>query len=153
MNRNLIIAGINEAKVSTLENPIIGTVGLATCVGVLLYSEEYKKAIVAHVSNDCGECVNDTLKLIEESKLDSSLLKYIIIPGYYKNLYGIEKMLDSMYRSCPEYFAPLEVSLENVVGVSGCTHQFAFDAYSGHFVTDKIFDNNENFNEEKPKIM
>ena len=83
MNKNLIIAGINEAKISTLENSIIGTVGLATCVGILLYSEEHKKAIVAHVSNNCGECVNDTLKLIEESKLDSSPLKYIIIPGYY----------------------------------------------------------------------
>ena len=47
----------------------------------------------------------------------------------------------------------IEINLENVVGISGCTHQFAFDASSGHFVTDKIFDNNENFNEEKPKIM
>ena len=153
MNKNLIIAGINEAKISTLENPIIGTVGLATCVGILLYSEEHKKAIVAHVSNNCGECVNDTLKLIEESKLDSSPLKYVIIPGYYKNGYGIEKILDGMYRSCPKYFEPYEVNLENVVGVSGCTHQFAFDASSGHFVTDKIFSNNENFNEEKPKVM
>ena len=153
MNKNLIIAGINEAKISTLENPIIGTVGLATCVGVLLYSEEHKKAIVAHVSNNCGECVNDTLDIMEEYKLDSSPLKYIIIPGYYKNGYDIEKILDDMYKSCPKYFIPFEVNLENVVGISGCTHQFAFDAFSGHFVTDKIFDNNENFNEEKPKIM
>lgn len=143
MNDKLKIVGIDKSEISTLENPIIGTVGLATCVGVLLYSEEHKKAIVSHVSMDCIGVVEQTLELIDKYKLASSPLKYVIIPGYYENGYHIEKVLESMYSSCPGYFKPYRDNLKNIVGVNLQSHQFAFDASKGIFVTDKVFTNNE----------
>ena len=49
LKQKMIIVEMNDADISTEEKPIIGTYALATCLGVLLYSEETRKAIVAHI--------------------------------------------------------------------------------------------------------
>lgn len=49
---NIIDVSMNEIKVSTLEQPIIGTSALATCVGFLAYSQKTKKALVVHFAPD-----------------------------------------------------------------------------------------------------
>ena len=38
--KKFILVGMNDAKISTNDRPIIGTDALATCIGLLLYSEE-----------------------------------------------------------------------------------------------------------------
>jgi hypothetical protein len=49
---NIIDVSMNEIKVSTLEQPIIGTSALTTCVGFLAYSQKLKKALVVHYTFD-----------------------------------------------------------------------------------------------------
>ena len=151
MNDKLIIVGVNEAKISTEENSIIGTVGLATCVGVLLYSREHKKAIVAHVASDPLSILDKTLELIDEYNLSSSPLEYKVIRGYYKSGYKTDDVLESMYSAYPKYFIPYQGREYESVGINLESHQFAFDASSGTFVTNQVFSNNESFVEEQTK--
>ena len=52
LTKKFILVKMRDMQISTDEKPIIGTQSLATCVGVLIYSEESKKAIVAHIANE-----------------------------------------------------------------------------------------------------
>lgn len=89
MDNNLIEKGtmitINNTDISTEDKSIIGTKSLATCVGILLYSEEKKKAIVSHVSRIEETKLNvvfyQILELIAEHLTETNL-KYLLIEGY-----------------------------------------------------------------------
>ena len=52
MGNDYINVGMNEIKITDNENTVIGTNALATCVGVILYSEKHKRAIVGHIANE-----------------------------------------------------------------------------------------------------
>lgn len=74
---------MDDTKISTKEKPIIGTQALATCIGVLLYDEENKVAIVAHISSEPIPIIDKIFNLIMKNKLYNNKLKYKIIAGYY----------------------------------------------------------------------
>lgn len=150
-----ILVNIDEINISTTEKPIIGTTALATCVGVLLYSEKHKRAIVAHVADQLENIIIKSIKLIGKNKLDDDIIKYIIIPGYYYNHYEIKNKLEKFYSSIPTFVAFDEKEIPED-GIRTSKHlpmrDFAFDSSIGKFVTDKIFleeDYLEEFNNHK----
>lgn len=46
--QKLTIVRMNHVGITTIDKPIIGTNSLAPCLGILLYNEEKKIALVAH---------------------------------------------------------------------------------------------------------
>ena len=68
LTKKFILVDMDDAQISTEDRPIIGTQALATCIGVLLYSEEKKLAIVAHVSSEPIQTIDKIFKLITKYK-------------------------------------------------------------------------------------
>ena len=133
---------MNDIQISTDEKPIIGTEALATCVGVLLYSPQHKKAIVGHCSSEVDYILASSIDLIDKNNIGDSFIKYKIISGYYYNHYETKRKLEEFYNSYPEVFIPFdenEISYNDVEKVEEITScRFAFDASTGKFVTDKV---------------
>lgn len=149
--KKFINVDMDEVQISTDEKPIIGTEALATCVGVLLYSEKHKKAIVAHASSDIDYILSSSINLIDESGIGDSEIKYKVISGYYYNHYAIKTKLENFYKAYPEIFIPFDEnkipnnSIETLEELN--SRRFAFDSSTGMFVTDKVL-----FGEEYLKI-
>lgn len=100
---NIILVHMNEAKKTNEEQYIIGTVGLATCTGILLYSRKKEVAIVAHVSNNYENTIINMLELISDNKLDEDIIEYKIIKGSMYNQYQIDKKL-RLFSNLIHYF-------------------------------------------------
>ena len=158
LNAKVKLVGMNNVDISTLEKPIIGTNGLATCVGVLLYNEDKKVAIVAHLSSEWKETLEEMFKLISKYKLDSSAIKYTVISGYYPNHYNIKEKVEDAFESVYPIFIPFDKNeignkaIEVVEEIS--EKRFVFDSISGKFVTelidfDQVVDTNEYQNKRK----
>lgn len=138
LTKKFILVGMNEVKASTKEKTIIGTQALATCIGVLLYSEAKKKAIVAHVSSECDAAIEKIIALLIKNDMLRTPLKYKIIPGYYEEHYNTKQKLEEFFRPLPQ-FTDEEIS-ENAITTDEeyTSREFAFDASTGKFVTDKV---------------
>jgi hypothetical protein len=136
--KKFILVGMNDAKISTSDKPIIGTDALATCIGLLLYSEEEKQAIVAHVVPDNIEAIDKVFRIILENKLHNIKFKYLIIPGYYQEHYDT---IDLIKKHMTD-FTPFDLSqiTENAIrcNYEATSHEFAFDSSTGKFITDKV---------------
>ena len=141
---------MNHTDISNDIQPIICTQALATCVGVLIYSVDKKKAIVSHVSENWRNSIYQTIDLILKNKLCNSTLKYKIIPGYYHNKKEIVRELENCYKSHSNMFIPFDENeiLENSIHTDEETtsREFAFDASTGKFITDEIFFNSNSSN-------
>ena len=144
LTKKLKLVTMNEVDISTEENPIIGTQALSTCVGMLLYSEVKKKAIVAHFSVEWESLVVPMLELIFDNGLndDDLKIKYYIIPGYYEEHYKVKNSLEKVCRSLHPTFIPFDEKEipSNAVEKDGDlpAYRFAFDASAGKFITDKV---------------
>lgn len=66
-----IIVRMNEANISTKEQPIIGTEALGPCVGVLIYSKKHKKSVVIHTSTEWQPLVVEALIILADNHLIS----------------------------------------------------------------------------------
>lgn len=136
--KKFILVGMNDAKISTNNKPIIGTDALATCTGLLLYSEAKKLAIVAHVAPDNIEAIDKVFQIIIDNKLRNTKFKYLIIPGYYKEHYNTIDLIEKHMTD----FTPFDLSEipENAIkrNEETTSHKFAFDASTGKFITDKV---------------
>lgn len=134
---NLVHMG--DVDISTEKKPIIGTDGLATCIGVLLYNEQKKQAIVAHIQPEHFDTIHKTINLLDENQWHLDTIKYQIIPGYYKEHYNTKETLEEIF-SVFTPFDTLEIS-ENAIQTDeevGCRF-FAFDTRTGKFITEKVF--------------
>lgn len=158
LTKKMILVGMNDAKISTEEKPIIGTDALATCLGVLLYSEEKKQAIVAHVSSNPIPALDKIFQIMIDNKLLKTQFKYKIFFGYYKDAaeyYQVEDILEKHFKDfIPFDEEEIPTDAINTVLPLGA-NEFAFDASTGKFVTNKVLFgqeyymiNNDNFNEE-----
>ena len=138
LTKKFILVNMDDAQISTEERPIIGTHALATCLGVLLYSEEKKVAIVAHVSSEPMCAIDKIFNLILQNKLYRTKLKYKIIPGFYEEHYNTKELLEAHLKDyipfgeneIPEYAVKIDDET--------MSKEFAFDASTGKFVTDKV---------------
>ena len=68
---NPIVVRMNEANISTKEQPVIGTDALGPCVGVLIYSKKHKKSVVFHTSTDWQPLVVESLIILADNNLIS----------------------------------------------------------------------------------
>lgn len=138
LTKKFILVDMNDAQISTEERPIIGTHALATCIGVLLYSEEKKVAIVAHVSTESMPAIDKIFNLIIKNKLYNTTFKYKIIPGYYDEHYRTKELLEKHFT----HFVPFdEESVPDyavMINEETKSREFAFDASTGKFVTNKV---------------
>ena len=141
LTKKMILVGMNDAKISTEDKPIIGTEALATCLGVLLYSEEKKVAIVAHVSSEPIIALDKLFNLIIDNKLLRIPFKYKIFLGYDikpAEYYQVVEVLEKHFKDfiqfddneIPDYAVNIDEKTQS--------KEFAFDASVGKFVTDKV---------------
>lgn len=144
----MILVGMDDAKITNSENSIIGTRSLATCLGVLLYNEEKKLAIVAHVSSNPYPALDKLFRILIDNKLLRVKFKYKIFFGYDKEpaiYHGIVDILEEHFKDFTS-FDEKEIP-DNAVNIDEnfeCL-EFSFDALTGSFVTEKIFCNSNNF--------
>lgn len=173
---NIVASGYID--VSTSEKPIIGVEGLATCIGLLLYNKEHKKAIVAHIMPNqifdvCKENPDEPLNNLEtnifgilfEQEMIGSSFDLVLVEGGDR----MNRQYDSndlpLLNDSPRRVSALELlsiklkkinfmsinsvrfimneELTDEVHVSYDTdpssREFAFDANSGEFVTNKVY--------------
>lgn len=132
---------MNEINISTDDFPIIGTQGLGPCVAILVYSEEEKRAIVAHIPDTTKDYFPILLDIIAVYNLYKKPLKYKVIKGYYDNGYKVDELLEKKFKVYPHLFIPFENIPNNAINVdeNSTSHEFAFDANTGEFVTEKVF--------------
>lgn len=147
LTKKFILVDMDDAQISTQDKPIIGTQALATCTGLLLYCEEQKIAIVAHVTSNVEKAINKTLNLLESNNLKFTKIEYRIIPGYYENLEITNEIIrelkiGNIMKSLFNSFIPYKKSKvdENDIKIDEKTFskQFAFNCEIGEFVTDKV---------------
>ena len=132
---------MNEINISDSYFSIIGTQALGPCVSFLVYSEEKKQAIVAHIPDDTKDYFPILLDLISVYGLQTSPLKYKVIKGYYDNGYKIDEILEKQFKTYPNLFVPFENLEKNAINIDedSTSCEFAFDASTGKFVTEKVF--------------
>ena len=83
--QKLTLVAMDHADITTLDKPIIGTHSLAPCLGILLYDEEKKMALVAHArSGNPIPALDELFTIIYKNRLSSTKFKYKIFDGYYK---------------------------------------------------------------------
>lgn len=148
LTKKFILVNMDEAKISTSDKPIIGTHALATCTGLLLYCKERKVAIVAHISTNIEEVVNKVLDLLESNNIKFSNIEYRIIPGYDRydeeiiNTIIRKLRFGNISRLLSNHLVPFSNSKirrnDVQTDVNTLSNQFAFDAETGKFVSDKV---------------
>ncbi len=135
-----LLASIDEVVVSSDEEPIVGTCALATCVGILVYSEKYHTAIAAHVSTEIVQVVNKIIQIINDRNLASEPLRYQLIPGFYYNHYRLYETLEDIFKDMGDFMKLFDWTekLPYEKDAELPAYQFAFDSRIGEFVSDKV---------------
>lgn len=139
LTKKMLLVKMNDAMITTNDKTIIGTDALATCIGVLLYNEDKKIAIVAHVKPNSIDAINKIFDIIVKNKLWSTKFKYLIIPGYYEEHYNTTKLIQKhLTHMIP--FNQDEIPKNAIITNEEFTSKaFAFDAATGKFVTNKVY--------------
>ncbi len=139
------IADINEIVVSSLEKPVVGTIALATCYGIVFYDRKNKLAMVGHASP--SNLINILKEMMQYFTIDSeATIEYVFVPGYVndanKDYQGLRILEDYLIKNTPS-----GIKLIPFNGIELLTHEdigsydFAFDATDGKPVTKYLFYN------------
>ena len=142
LTRKFKLVKMGEVGISSAEYPIIGTQALATCVGVLLYSEKHKSAIVAHVSSFYKNILYEIINILSLNGLLDDKIYYCVIPGYYKDHYNVYNSLNSFFKEYPDLFVsfPKEKLYKSCkIDKETRSKEFGFDSINGVFVTNDVF--------------
>ena len=143
------IAYMNEIVVSSSAKPIVGTVALATCYGIVFYDRKNKIGIVGHASS--SKLLNILEMMMAYFTIDKEIIiEYAIVPGYdnilKNNLEGLKTLENYLIK-----YTPLSVKLIPFKGIDLLVHEdlgsfsFAFNAENGLPVTKYLFySENEN---------
>lgn len=142
------IADMDQVVVSTPDKPIIGTMALDTCLGILFYDRKNKFGICGHADpyNTFGIIV-EMLKQIPEST--EGIIEYTIVPGYramkQKKFEREDEIQDILrnYMSINSkiHFTSLKTPLNPSMPNGLLCYDFAFDTISGKDVTSIVFKN------------
>lgn len=147
------MAGLNEIVVSNEEESIIGTLGLATCFGIVLYNRKNKWGMVGHATPDKKiEVLEKMIKLLPKDK--KLIIEYKIVPGYdnveNKDESGLDELELYLYLNAADNIELIPFKTDLKVGFHERTksYEFAFDVVSGLAVGDILFhEENEKDNE------
>lgn len=138
MENDYINVGMNEIRITDNENTVIGTNALATCVGVILYSEKHKRAIVGHIANEPELNFIKMIYMLEMNGFTDSKINYAVIGGYYYNHYELCSKLYNLFNKYKETFIPLEYNNDDILKDEGLPSVgFIFDASTGKFINSK----------------
>lgn len=142
------IADMDQVVVSTPDKPIIGTMALDTCFGILFYDRKNKFGICGHADpyNTFGIIV-EMLKQIPEST--EGIIEYTIVPGYramkqkkFEREDEIQDILRNYMSINPKiHFTSLKTPLDPSMPKGLLCYDFAFDTISGKDVTSIVFKN------------
>lgn len=142
------IADMDQVVVSTPDKPIIGTMALDTCFGILFYDRKNKFGIYGHADpyNTFGIIV-EMLKQIPEST--EGIIEYTIVPGYramkqkkFEREDEIQDILRNYMSINPKiHFTSLKTPLNPSMPNGLLCYDFAFDTISGKDVTSIVFKN------------
>lgn len=142
------IADMDQVVVSTPDKPIIGTMALDTCFGILFYDRKNKFGICGHADpyNTFGIIV-EMLKQIPEST--EGIIEYTIVPGYramkqkkFEREDEIQDILRNYMSINPKiHFTSLKTPLNPSMPNGLLCYDFAFDTISGKDVTSIVFKN------------
>lgn len=140
------IADMDQVVVSTPDKPIIGTMALDTCFGILFYDRKNKFGICGHAApyNTFGIIV-EMLKQIPEST--EGIIEYTIVPGYrtmkqkkFEREDEIQDILRNYMSINPKiHFTSLRTPLNPSMPNGLLCYDFAFDTISGKDVTSIVF--------------
>ena len=137
--QKLTIVSMNHAGITALDKPIIGTHSLAPCLGILLYDEEKKIALVAHArSGNPMPALDELFTIIYKNRLSSTKFKYKIFDGYYKKeakFYHTKEIIEKHFK---EYIPFKEEEIPSAALLKNPNleaNEFYFDASTGKFVT------------------
>jgi hypothetical protein len=145
----LKIAGMDEIILSDEEHPYIGTWGLATCYGILIYDVKNRAAILAHASDKYEEVLNDLLAIMFDKESGETTFKYMIVPGNEVNtndvINSLSAKLNKLYNK-DFHFIPFNENYKDIISINPGTksYQFAFNSQTGKFITNKIKFTKEN---------
>ena len=137
------IAHMGEIVVSTREKPIVGTIGLATCYGIIFYDRKNKKAWVGH--GPASAPIFTLSIMLKDIKNVIGDLEYGIIPSWdniKKHDFKIcDEMDDYLHRNCPKYIRLLQITNLDIKqdNRSNPSYEFAFNAETGKSVTYELF--------------
>ena len=147
---NYVNVLMNEVKIS---EDLIGTVGLATCIGVLLYDWNNKKAIVGHFNSNYngGEEIEDVMriyyaidKMLVDNHMEDDDISYLVIPGGF-NQERVNKVayeLDMLMHS----YMKMEINESDIKKHQDTESlEFVFDPKNAMFKTDYFFPNDINY--------
>ncbi len=137
------IAYMNEIVASTSDKPIVGTVALATCYGIVFYDRKHKLGIVGHASS--SKLLDILDEMMTYFTIDKEItIEYAIIPGYdnvlNNHLEGLNILEDYLIKN-----TPMAVKLVPFKGIDLFVHEelgsysFAFNALNGLPVTKYLF--------------
>lgn len=142
------IADMDQVVVSTPDKPIIGTMALDTCFGILFYDRKNKFGICGHADpyNTFG-IIGEMLKQIPEST--EGIIEYTIVPGYrtmkqkkFEREDEIQDILRNYMSINPKiHFTSLKTPLNPSMPNDLLCYDFAFDTISGKDVTSIVFKN------------
>ena len=175
MQNDFVLVPMDEIIVSNATDTMIGTNGLATSMGILLYAPSKKRALLYHAStNKSGSSPSDEASSIFallckktfEYHLSNEQFKYLVIVGHYLDqihldkAYHIRDELLKYFAVFNQQFSPfLENDLSyDAIKLHHQTHslEFVFDADSGQFITNAFFPNDIDFdiykNEKRKRI-
>lgn len=143
LEQHASIADIGEIVVSSKDKPIIGTTGLDTCFGIVLYDRKNKKGIVGHAySSGKIAIMHSMLELLDKN--EQQVIEYAIVSGYRnterKDFSESIEIQNYLEMHCPQNIKL--VPFQNL-GVQVCSnalaYEFAFDVNTGQNVTSYLF--------------
>lgn len=155
------LASMGGIVKSTNDKPIIGTIALDTCYGILFYDRVKKEGICGHaVPSQLTSVLAEMMRWLDGRV---GIVEYMLLPGFRnvdRNDYsGLQELRDYMLEHMPEDIKM--TSLKDVRGgfrlhLDTLSYEFAFDTEQGVFVTDYVFfdsvEHNPRFNGPKRRF-
>lgn len=160
MDFELINVHMNEVKCTIKYGEVIGTKAIASCIGVLLYDKENKKAIVGHFNSNMydGEEVEDAIRIYIElcnSMLDNNFsenVSYLILPG----IVGNKDRINTVALELEKYLANYEKMSTDAddIRINEETEslEFVFDPINNTFLTEKYYPNDNDYIVDAKKL-
>lgn len=141
------LASIGCVVYSTEKKPIVGTMALDTCHGILFYNRSKKVAIVGHETPGSTSATRKILSAISKSSDENQVWEYLIISGF-RNVERKDNKKENIIRNIILLFKKPNIRLIPFTDISTnaikldeqtLSYEFAFDAESGKFVTNILF--------------
>ena len=138
------LAKMDEIVASSKEKPIIGTLALDTCYGILFYDREHKEGICGHAVP--SYLVNLLDKMIKLLGTEKRTIEYLIVPGFRneerKDFRGLEELENVLFNRTSQNIQLVPL-INNRCSIKlhqrTLSYEFAFDTITGEFVTEYAF--------------